>query len=91
MTNVYHLEKILIFPTHKPFFRDVTIRFGNNSGALSLDNEVVFTYPGEIPLGFIFDIPVTSMNSGRYLSIISDSGKAYFAFGSIQVITKDNF
>ena len=88
----YHLEKILYFPPEKPqhYSRDLTFRFGNDSDALSLENQVVFTHPEIVPDKTILVINASSMASGRYLSITSDL-KFNLGMAAIQVITKEDF
>ena len=91
MGNVYHLEKILIFPPRDIHCRDLVVRLGNNSDPQSPENEVIHTHLGIVPADTIYDIQVTSKTSGKFVSVISDPGASFFGFASIQVITKEDF
>ena len=91
MKNDYHLEKVLLYPPYKDkYCRNLTFRFGRNSDALNVSNELIYTHPGPVASGTILVIDVTSNTVGRYLSIISESDLR-LGIAAVQVITRENF
>ena len=69
---------------------DLYFRFGNNSYALSPENQIIFYHPGTVLKETILVVDASSMASGRYFSITSNL-EFNLGIGSIQVITKENF